>query len=245
MGVMSDRGLLRTFEGVPDHGFGAIGRLARGVLDEYVKAPPPEPRLHLGHNTLPDPPFPLSAHIPYTVVEGAWRRSGGDLAAFLASAARSLRAQPKVPASAYSEQHRMLNRLLRVDSIALACEAYTLLPTESVEGWMLAADLMAGRSGRAELHESEAAERALVVWAVDRSGKTLLMNTPVRDMAGDAADDVSFGDVSCLDALDRTDPIVARLMEILDAQYEWITAVFGTDSQPGFPHVPSSRPDGR
>lgn len=212
--------MFQTFEGVPDHGFGPIGQLARGVLTEYIDDAAPEPRLHLGHNTLPNPPFPVSGHIAYPVVASAWQQCGQDLLTFLALAARSLRAQPKAPSPGLSEQHQTLNRLLRVDSIAMAWEVRVVLPTESVAGWTLAADALAGKVGREELDGAAVAEPAIAVWAVDRAGVGLIMWAP----SNGTAEEIACG----ADLLDTTDPIVAHLADVLDAQYEWTTTVFGT-----------------
>jgi hypothetical protein len=220
MGGMSSAEQFRTLEAVSDHGFGTLGQLARGVLTEYVAATPPVPRLHLGHNTLPNPPSPVVGHIAFPVVEGAWQRCGQHLFAFLASAARSLREQPKPPGSVFSEQHRTLQRLLRIDSIAMVWEVRMLLPTESVAGWTLAADVLAGRVGRQDL-DASVAEPALAVWAADRAGAALLMWAP----AGGTAEDIACDE----DLLDADDPIVAHLTDVLDAQYAWTSAVFGTD----------------
>jgi hypothetical protein len=45
-----------------DHGFGPLGRLAHSVLAEYAGTAPPVPQLHLGQNTLPNPPFPIEQY---------------------------------------------------------------------------------------------------------------------------------------------------------------------------------------
>jgi hypothetical protein len=220
MSDVSSTEQFRSLEAVPGHGFGPLGQLARGVLTEYLGAMPSVPRLHLGHNTLPDPPFPTAGHLAFPVVEGAWQRCGEYLFAFLAAAARSLRAQPTPPGSVFSEQHLMLQRLLRIDSIAMACEVRVVLPTESVAGWALAADALAGRVARADLDDG-VAEPALAVWAVDRAGAALLMWAPADGMAED---------IACSEELlDADDPVVAHLTEVLDAQYAWTSAVFGTD----------------
>jgi hypothetical protein len=217
---MSSTEQFRPLTAVPGHGFGPLGQLARGVLTEYLAAMPSVPRLHLGHNTLPHPPFPLAGHMAFPVVQGAWRQCGEDLFVFLAAAARSLRAQPKPSGPVFSEKHLMLQRLLRIDSIAMAWEVRVLLPTESVAGWTLAADALAGRVGRQDLDDG-VAEPALAVWAVDRAGAALLMWAPA---------DGTTDDIACSEnLLDADDPVVTHLTDVLDAQYAWTSAVFGTD----------------
>jgi hypothetical protein len=163
----------------------------------------------------------MAGHIALPKVEGAWRLCGQDLFAFLALAARSLRAQPKPPGSAFSEQNRLLKRLLRIDSIALAWEVRVVLPTESVAGWTLAADALAGRVGRQDLDATDVAEPAVAVWAVDRAGAALIMWAP----ANGTAEDIACGE----NLLDADDPVVAHLTDVLDAQYTWTCAALGTD----------------
>ncbi|MEV5413010.1 hypothetical protein AB0K60_29765 [Thermopolyspora sp. NPDC052614] len=219
---MSSPEQLRSLTDVPDHGLGPLGRLAHGVLTECLAAPPAAPRLYLGHNILPDPPFPLSGYIAFPAVDDAWRASGQDLSIFLTWAAESLRAQPRPSAASFGEQHQMLNRLLRIDAIALVWEVRVVVPTESMAGWTLAADVLAGRVGREELADAAAAEPALAVWTVDRAGSAVLMFAP----PGGTADDIAYAG----DLLDSSDPVVARLADVLDAQYEWTSAVFGADA---------------
>lgn len=219
---MSSPGQLQTIAEVPDHGFGPLGELAHGVLAECLGVPPTEPRLYLGYNTLPDPPFPASGYIAFPAVADAWRHCGQDLRVFLASAAGSLRAQPRTSAAAFSEQHQMLNRMLRVDSIALVWEVRLVRPTESVAGWTLTADALAGRAGREESGGTAAAEPALAAWALDRAGSALLMFAPTDGTADDIRD---AGDLR-----DAADPVVTHLADVLNAQYEWTSAVFGADA---------------
>jgi hypothetical protein len=214
---MSSPEQLRPLNGMRDHGFGPIGQLAHGVLADYLGAPPPAPRLHLGQNTLPDPPFPLASHIAFPAVDGGWEKCGEDLPTFLAASARSLRAQPVPASSVFSEQQRMMQRMLRMDSIALAWQARMILPVESVPSWTLTADILAGRADPTDLDPDDS-NPALLTWVVDRSGTALLAWTP----ADGAADQIAVSD-----ALDHDDPIIALLADLLDAQYTWTVAAFG------------------
>lgn len=116
---MADMEQIRPLAGVPDHGFGLLGRLVHSVLSEYAGVSLPAPRLHLGLNTLPNPPFPMAAAIPFGH-SGGWDECDADLAAFLALGARALRGQPTPGASGYTEHVRILQRVLRFDSIVMA-----------------------------------------------------------------------------------------------------------------------------
>ena len=81
--------------------------------------PPPVPRLHLGQNTLPDPPFAMAAEVPFGDLTRGWRECHQSLVAFLQSGVMALRTQPIPDISTYSEQVRILQRVLRFDSIAM------------------------------------------------------------------------------------------------------------------------------
>jgi hypothetical protein len=116
---MANKDHIRPLAGVPDHGFGLLGRLAHSVLAEYAGTAPPVPHLHLGQNTLPNPPFPMAAEVPFGDLSDGWQECGEDLAAFLRAGAQALRNQPIPDISAYSERIRTLQRVLRFDSIAM------------------------------------------------------------------------------------------------------------------------------
>lgn len=45
----------------------------------------------------------------------------------------------------------MMQRMLRMDSIALAWQAWMILPIESVASWTLTADILAGRTDPTDL----------------------------------------------------------------------------------------------
>jgi len=116
---MANKDHIRPLAGVPDHGFGPLGRLVHSVLAEYAGTAPPVPQLHLGQNTLPNPPFPMAAEVSFGDLSGGWQECGEDLAMFLRAGARALRKQPIPDISAYSERIRTLQRVLRFDSIAM------------------------------------------------------------------------------------------------------------------------------
>jgi hypothetical protein len=116
---MANKEEIRPLAGTPDHGFGFLGRLMHSVLAEYAGTAPLVPYLHLGQNTLPNPPFPMPAQVPFGDLSEGWRECGEDLPVFLQAGARALRTQPIPDVSAYSEQIRILQRVLRFDSIVM------------------------------------------------------------------------------------------------------------------------------
>jgi hypothetical protein len=186
---MANKDHIRPLAGVPDHGFGLLGRLAHCVLAEYAGTALAMPHLHLGQNTLPNPPFPMAAEVPFGDLSEGWQECGQDLVMFLKAGARALRSQPVPDISAYSERIRILQRVLRFDSIAMVwCDP-----------------------GRAAF--------SMVALAVDRAGNALAGRIPV---GGSAADIEITADEPAAD-----DILVALLRDVLQAQYEWTSAVFG------------------
>lgn len=185
---MASKDQIRPLAGVPDHGFGLLGGLAYSVLAEYAGAAPSVPHLHLGQNTLPNPPFPMAVEVPFGDLSEGWRECGENLAEFLQAGARALRNQPIPDASAYSEQIRILQRVLRFDSIAMV--------------W----------------HDPGRAALSMVALAVDRAGNALAGRIPA---GGTAAD------IEIVDDESPSDRIVVLLRDVLLAQYEWTSKVFG------------------
>jgi len=186
---MANKDHIRPLAGIPDHGFGLLGRLAHSVLAEYAGTAPTVPHLHLGQNTLPNPPFPMAAQVPFGDLSEGWQECGADLAAFLKAGARALRSQPVPDVSAYSERIRTLQRVLRFDSIAMV--------------WR--------DPGRAAF--------SMVAVAADRAGNALAG----RILAGGTSADIEIVD----DEPPGGDIIVVLLRDVLLAQYEWTSAVFG------------------
>jgi hypothetical protein len=117
---MANKDQIRPLAGVPDHGFGLLGRLLHSVLAEYAGASLSVPRLHLGQNTLPNPPFPMAAEVSFGDLSEGWLECGQDLADFLRTGTAVLRNQPIPDISDYTEEIRVLQRVLRFDSIAMA-----------------------------------------------------------------------------------------------------------------------------
>jgi hypothetical protein len=152
---MPFRDQIRPLAGVPDHGLGLLGRLVHSVLAEYAGTSPSVPRLHLGQNTLPNPPFPMAAEVPFGDLSEGWQECHQSLATFLQSGVLALRRQPIPDISAYSEQIRILQRVLRFDSIAMV--------------W----------------HDPSRAMYSLVALAVDRAGNALAGWVPEGGTAAD------------------------------------------------------------
>lgn len=181
---------IHPLDGVPDHGFGPLGGLTHSVLTQYIGAALTVPHLHLGQNILPDPPFPLAAHVPMgNPLNEDWQECGAELDAFLRAGARELRNQPTPPISAYSQQIRILQWVLRFDAIAMV--------------W----------------RDPRLAGFSMVALVVDRTGNCLAGRVPD---GGDATDiEVVRGEPPA------DDGIAVLLHDVLLAQYEWTSAVFG------------------
>jgi hypothetical protein len=192
---------IRPLADVPDHGFGLLGALAHSALADYAdySGTFPVPHLHLGQNTLPEPPFPMAARVPFGGLHdlrAGWRECGEDLAAFLAGAARQLRNLPVPLPSSFSFQARLLQRVLRFDSIAIVWPSELTAATES----------------------AGSGTPTLIAVAVDRAGNVLYGWMP---RAGPAAE-IELND----EELTADDPIVVLLRGVLTAQYEWTCKVF-------------------
>jgi hypothetical protein len=208
---------IRLLAGVPNHGFGLLGGLAHSVLAEYEGVPLLAPRLHLGQNTLPDPPIPLPAQVPFGDLYRGWTECGRDLVSFLELGARTLRAQPTPDISRYGLQIRILQKMLRFDAIVMVWRGRMIRPASSTANWSLAVAANAGGADQRE-PDSSAGVPAVVAWVVDRTGNSLLGWFPA---------DGTCADIEIIDdAVTAEDTIVALLREVLLAQYAWTSIVF-------------------
>ncbi len=201
---MENNEKIRLLAGVPNHGFGLLGGLAHSVLAEYDGVPLRAPRLHLGQNTLPDPPIPLPAQVPFGDLYQGWKECGKDLVSFLDLGARTLRAQPTPDISRYSQQIRILQKVLRFDAIAMVWEARVIRPADGAN-WSLAV-------------AADAGVPAVVAWVVDRAGNSLLGWFPADGTSADI--EILGGQVA------TEDTVIALLREVLLAQYAWTSIVF-------------------
>jgi hypothetical protein len=208
---------IRLLAGVPNHGFGPLGGLAHSVLAEYAGVPLSAPRLHLGQNTLPDPPLPLPAQVPFGDLHLGWRESGNDLVGFLEAGARALRTQATPDISHYSQQIRILQKVLRFDAIAMVWKGSMIRPTDSTGTWSLAVDARTGERAP-QVSDPSLAVPAVVAWVVDRAGNSLIGWFPAN---GTGADIKIIGD-----AVSTEDRIVVLLRDVLLAQYAWTSIVF-------------------
>jgi hypothetical protein len=216
IGNMTNNDPIRPLTDVPDHGLGPLGGLAHSVLAEYTGIPLPAPRLHLGQNTLPNPPFPMSANVPFPDLTEDWLECGEDLIKFLEMGARNLRIQPIPEISAFPQQVRILQRVLRFDSIAMVLADQMIWPADNVARWSLAADVLARRR---DAGEPDLACPTRLACAVDRAGNALLGGLTADDTQ--ATIEITGGGVT------TDDRIVALLRDVLLAQYAWTSAVFG------------------
>jgi hypothetical protein len=208
----------------PDHGLGPLGQFAHAVTAGYLDEPPASPGIFIGHNTMPDPPYPMPARAEHFDTAEAWRTCGGDLYFFLESGLSALRAQPVPQASDFEEEIRRLQYLLRIDSMALAWRALSIDPASSVASWTLAADLFAGRATREDL-TPDVATPTLATWAVDRAGTALLAVAPF----GGTEDDITVEEAPD----PAPDRVPHLLSDILSQQYSWTMTVFGSQPPPG------------
>jgi len=216
IGNMPNTDQIRPLTDVPDHGFGPLGGLAHSVLAEYNGLPLSAPRLYLGQNTLPDPPFPMAAQVAFGDLAAGWRECDEDLRTFLRTGARALRIQPRPEIHAFGQQARILQRMLRFDSIAMVLAGRMIWPVESAARWSLAADVMAGRRG---VGKSGAGWPTRVACVVDREGSALL--------GWRTSGDTPAGIEIVSDGVTTDDGIVALLRDVLRAQHAWTSAVFG------------------
>jgi hypothetical protein len=207
---------IRPLTDVPDHGFGLLGGLAHSVLAECIGMSLQAPRLHLGQNTLPDAPLPIAAAVPFSDLTQGWLECGEDLSEFLETGARALRAQPTPDVSTYSQQVRILQRVLRFDSIAIVLTDQMIWSADSVARWSLAADVLARRR---DDQETAVATPAKVACTVDRTGNALLA------WCADDHPRASIEITSC--GVTTDDSIVGLLRDVLLAQYAWTSTVFG------------------
>ena len=191
---------------------------------DYLHGPPRAPELHVGCNTLPDPPYPMPSRLRHEAdTLRGWLACDQDLRFFLESGACSLRDQPVPSPESFDAQTRMMQYLLRIDSMALAWKARVVNPVESVGSWTLAADLLAGRAVPGDI-TPDVSEEVLMAWVVDRAGGALLAVAP----AGGTEEDITVA-ATYPDALDE---IAGLIRNLLDAQYAWTFAVFGTEPPP-------------
>jgi hypothetical protein len=152
---MASNQQIHPLAGVPDHGFGLLGRLVHSILAEYAGTHLVMPRLHLGQNTLPDPPFPMPAQVPFGDLSRGWLECDESLVKFLQNGIVALRGQPIPDVSDYREEIRILQRVLRFDSIAMV--------------W----------------HDRDRAMFSMVALAVDRAGNALAGRLPAGGTTAD------------------------------------------------------------
>jgi hypothetical protein len=206
---MPDLDQLRFMPQEHAHGFTSLGQLAGATLTEYLRDPPAVPRLHLGLNTLPDPPLPIAAHVPLDIPEDEWRRSGEDLLAFLDGVVTWRSNQQPSRHSALGPATRTLQPLLRLDSIVLAWKASMIVAADGDASLILVRELMNdGQTFVTDL-DPAAVRPALAAWAVDRGGFSVF--AWARTDVGGA---VSVGD----EVLDPDDEVFRLLAATLAAQ---------------------------
>jgi hypothetical protein len=204
----------------PDHRPTLLGQLAAATLTEYLCDPPAAPRVHLGLNTLPDPPLPIAAHVPFAIPEDAWQRCGEDLLAFLNAGSTLLSGQQRPRTSEFGPATRTMQRLMRPDSIVLAWKATMIVAADSETSLILVRELMEGNQRDLNHLDPAIVRPGLAGWAVDRAGLAVF----AWARADAAGNQVTVGD----EVLDPDDEVFRLLAAILAAQSAWTSDTFGS-----------------
>jgi hypothetical protein len=206
--------MLQSVNGLPDHGCGGLGRVAHGALASPSDGNQ-QPRLFLGYNTLPDPPFPLVGYLQYDLDP---RAAGLDLPVLLRTMADSMRAQPVPPKEAFDESRQRVATAMRVDAMAIVVPTRSMALERSEAARALWANLVEGyyREGDAEAC-ADARESALAL-AVDRAHAQVAL-VAEREPSGE------YTTPSRIEVEPRSE-LFDLLGEVLDAQYTWTKAAF-------------------
>ncbi|MDP4502821.1 hypothetical protein [Nonomuraea turcica] len=205
---------LQSANGLPDHGHGGLGRVAHGALTS-LSGIEDGPKLFLGYNTLPNPPFPLVGYLQNDLGPEA---AALDPASLLRAAAGSMRAHPVPPKEAFAEGHRRVAAVMRVDAMVFVVSARAFAPQQSPSARALWANLVEGyyRDGDAEACV-DARETALALGVDRQDGRVLLVAE--RGPSGGYAAPVRVEGKPKGELFDL-------LGEVLDAQYVWTKAAF-------------------
>ncbi|MEV0615330.1 hypothetical protein AB0I81_18555 [Nonomuraea sp. NPDC050404] len=210
--------MFRSAEGLPEHNCGALGRVAHGALTAPLESPgeASTPRLFLGYNTLPDPPFPMTGLIEYEMAPGA---ADLDLPSVLRLLAQSLKSQPVPPVGTYDETHRRTAATMRADAMVIVFSGRAFSPEQSPPARALWENLVEGYYREGDAEACAGARQASVGLGVDREdGRVLLMAE--RSPSGEHARPARVGN-------DPEGTLFDLLAEVLDAQYRWTRAAFG------------------
>ncbi|WP_344492434.1 hypothetical protein [Nonomuraea monospora] len=211
--------LFRSAEGLPDHGCGALGRVAHGAMTVPSGRPREEPRgarLFLGYNTLPDPPFPLAGFIEYEMDP---RTAGYDLGAVLRLLTESFRAQPVPPEGTYDDSHRRQAAVMRVDAMVVVFPGRAFSPEHSPPARALWENLVEGYYRDGDAEACAGARPALVGLGVDRADSRVILLAELS-ASGDHVQPERVGEYP-------EGALYDLLGELLDAQYRWTRAAFG------------------
>ncbi|MGR6915179.1 hypothetical protein ACU635_13120 [[Actinomadura] parvosata] len=211
--------MFRSAEGLPDHGCGALGRVAHGALTAPIGsrgAPPVGPRLFLGYNTLPDPPFPLAGFIEYEMDP---RVAECELGSVLRTLVESFRTQPVPPEGTFDDTHRRSAAAMRVDAMVVVFSGRAFSPDQSPPARALWDNLVEGYYHEGDAEACAGARAALVGLGVDRAdGRVILLAE--RDSEGEHRQPERVG-------VHPEGTLYDLLGDLLDAQYRWTRAAFG------------------
>ncbi|GAA4911437.1 hypothetical protein GCM10023334_010470 [Nonomuraea thailandensis] len=193
--------------------------MAHGALTaplDSSREEPGRPRLFLGYNTLPDPPFPLAGFIEYEMDP---RMAERDLASVLRFLAESFRAEPVPPEGTYDDAYRRSAAAMRVDAMVMVFSGRAFSPDQSPPARALLENLVEGYYREGDAEACAGARRALVGLGVDRrNGRVILMAE--RGSEGEHALPRRVGE-------SPEGTLYDLLGELLDAQYRWTRAAFG------------------
>jgi hypothetical protein len=206
--------MLQSVNGLPDHGCGGLGRVAHGALTSPAEGSG-GPRLFLGYNTLPDPPFPLVGYLEYDLDP---RAATLDLPVLLQTMAESMRAQPVPPKEAFDETRQRVASAMRVDAMVIVVSARVMALEHSEAARALWANVMEGHYRKGDAEACVDARESLVAMAVDREGDRVLL-VAEREPSGEYAAPSHMKGESQGKLFDL-------LGEVLDAQHTWTKAAF-------------------
>lgn len=205
----------------PDHGHGRLGQTVHTALVNNLEGGVPYPRLFFAHNTMADPPIPISSYLGNSAQdEQAWSVLGGRLDTYLQRSAEQLAAAPIPPEGTFGEEHLRLARMNRIDSLLLVVRAHMMRPAHDAGAQAIYDNLLEGYFTPEDLDASPAATEVTTVMAVDRGGHSLMMWAP----ASAAADTDNLAG-NCHTELPQ--PVAEGMSAVLAAQYTWTTTVFG------------------
>ncbi|MFG1706311.1 hypothetical protein ACFLIM_24250 [Nonomuraea sp. M3C6] len=206
--------MLQSANGLPDHERGGLGQVAHGALTSPSDADD-GPRLFLGYNTLPDPPFPLVGYLRCDLPPQA---AALDPATMLRIVADSMRAHPVPPKESFDASRQRVAAAMRVDATVLVVPARAMAPEHSQAARALLANLIEGYYREGDAQSCVDAREVAVALGTDRAGTQVVL-VAEQDPSG------RYGAPSRIEGEPQGE-LFDLLGEVLDAQYTWTKAAF-------------------